>query len=142
MERIERLEEMATALLERARLAEQRLDADDRQFTLLRNVATGTNERIGALVSFLTGVGPMQIEDPDASVSTEAKKRRFLRNETPTHWQKANYGTNSPRRCVGRARPSGRLADEVRALLRRRRKGVFCETKSSETSEEPNYETK
>jgi hypothetical protein len=69
-----------------------------------------------------------QIKNPDASVSTEAKKRRFLRNETPTHWQKANYGTNSPRRCVGRARPSGRLADEVRALLRRRRKGVFCET--------------
>jgi hypothetical protein len=53
MERSDRLGEMAAALLERARLAEERLDADERQFTLLRNVATETNERIGALVSLI-----------------------------------------------------------------------------------------
>jgi hypothetical protein len=35
-----------------------------------------------------------------------------------------------PGRCVGRARTEGRFADEARALPRRRRKGVFCETKS------------
>ena len=53
MERIDRLGEIAAALLERARLAEQRLEADEREFTLLRNVTTVTNERIAALVSFI-----------------------------------------------------------------------------------------
>jgi len=53
MERIDRLGKIAAALLESARLGEQRLDADERQFTLLRNVAAETNQRIGALVSFI-----------------------------------------------------------------------------------------
>jgi len=53
MERIYRLGEIAAGLLERARLASSASRLTKRQFTLLRNAATETNERIGALVSFI-----------------------------------------------------------------------------------------